>query len=205
MELYDYKETVRKSINQQASAYGWWLSKPYQNECFIQLEPLQGDVPCEFVAAVEHAQVPVILQQLERASKQGPVAGKEMRSVRFTVTGVSDTESPTVRGWQLAVESWLTSAGQKAGAVLLEPIFRVNVLIEEEDLGLVIAELNQRRGVIEELSDHEGHKEIRASVPASRLDGWDNALDRLTRGTGVSGSEFLRYAEAPEGTLKPKE
>lgn len=205
MELYDFQETIRKTINQQASAYGWWLSKPYQTECFIRMEPLPGDVPCEFDSEVTHPQVPVILDALRRACKQGPVAGKVMRSARFTVTGVTDTEYPTARGWQLAVEGWLASAGQKAQAVLLEPIFRVNVLIEEEDLGLVIAELNQRRGVIEELSDHEGHKEIRASVPASRLDGWDDALDRLTRGTGVSGREFLRYAEAPEGTLKPKE
>ena len=205
MERYDYLETPRRTISQQASAYGWWLSKPYQTECWLRIEPLQGDVACEFVAETEHPQVEEILRQLRRCAEKGPVAGKPMCATRFVVTGVTDTEYPTPRGWQLACEGWLASAGQKAGVVLLEPIFRVNVLIEEEDLGLVIAELNQRRGVIEELSDHEGHKEIRASVPASRLDGWDDALDRLTRGTGVSGREFLRYAEAPEGTLKPKE
>ena len=78
MELYDFQETIRKTIKQQASAYGWWLSKPYQTECWLRIEPLQGDVACEFVAETEHPQVEEILRQLRRCAEKGPVAGKPL-------------------------------------------------------------------------------------------------------------------------------
>ena len=89
-------------------------------------------------------------------------------------------------------------AAQKAGAVLLEPVMRVEVVVPEEYMGDVIGDLNSRRGQIQSMEDAAGVKVVRALVPLSEMFGYIGDLRSKTSGRAVYSMEFDRYAEVPQ-------
>jgi elongation factor G len=83
------------------------------------------------------------------------------------------------------------------GAVLLEPIMKVEIVTPESSMGDVVGDLNRRRGVILGLSDNGGGKVVDAEVPLSEMFGYATDLRSATQGRATYAMEFLKYAEAP--------
>ncbi len=83
-----------------------------------------------------------------------------------------------------------------------EPYVRVRVTTPEDHFGDVIAQLNQRHGLIESLDDtgDEG-KVVVATAPLAQLLGYDKVLAVTTRGRAIADYEFVDYravqSEAP--------
>ena len=89
-------------------------------------------------------------------------------------------------------------AMQKAGAIILEPIMRVEVTTPEDYMGDVIGDINSRRGRIEGMDDVGGGKIIRAFVPLAEMFGYSTDLRSRTQGRGNYSMFFNSYEPVPK-------
>ena len=87
---------------------------------------------------------------------------------------------------------------QKAGAIILEPIMRVEVTTPEDYMGDVIGDINSRRGRIEGMDDVGGGKIIRAFVPLAEMFGYSTDLRSRTQGRGNYSMFFNSYEPVPK-------
>lgn len=149
-----------------------------------------GNVPKEFIPAVEKG--------FKEAMKNGPLAGFEMDSMKVTLKDGSfhpvDSDSLS---FELAAKMGYKAASKAAGAVILEPIMKIEVITPEENMGDIVGDLNRRRGQVSNMGDRAGAKTIKATVPLSEMFGYVTTLRTLSSGRATSTMEFSHYAETP--------
>src|SRR5690606_37179252 len=92
----------------------------------------------------------------------------------------------------------LREAGKKCGAVLLEPMMKVEVVVPEEYMGDVMGDISSRRGRIEGMEARAGAQVIRGFVPLSEMFGYATNLRSATQGRGQYTMTFDHYEEVPK-------
>ena len=149
-----------------------------------------GNVPKEFIPSVEKG--------FKMAMVNGPLAGFEVDSMKVTLTDGSyhDVDSDQL-SFELAAKLGFKAAAKAAGAVILEPIMKLEVLTPEENMGDIVGDLNRRRGQLSDMGDRSGSKVIKATVPLSEMFGYVTTLRTLSSGRATSTMEFSHYAETP--------
>jgi len=90
-------------------------------------------------------------------------------------------------------------ACQRGQPVLLEPVMRVEVVVQEQYLGEVLADLSSRRGRIEDTEIRGTMRVVNALVPLAEMFGYATALRSQTQGRGTYTMQFSHYAEVPQG------
>ncbi|MCW4468986.1 elongation factor G [Flavobacterium sp. MFBS3-15] len=149
-----------------------------------------GNIPKEFIPAIEKG--------FKEAMKQGPLAGYEMDSMKVTLLdGSFHPVDSDALSFELAAKMGYKEAAKAAGAVILEPIMKLEVLTPEENMGDIVGDLNRRRGQINNMDDRAGSKVVKASVPLSEMFGYVTTLRTLSSGRATSTMEFSHYAETP--------
>ncbi|GGB71465.1 elongation factor G [Flavobacterium suaedae] len=149
-----------------------------------------GNVPKEFIPAVEKG--------FRDAMKSGPLAGYEVDSLRVTLSdGSFHPVDSDALSFELAAKMGYKAAAKAAGAVILEPIMKLEVLTPEENMGDIVGDLNRRRGQINSMDDRSGSKVVKAEVPLSEMFGYVTTLRTLSSGRATSTMEFSHYAETP--------
>jgi elongation factor G len=86
----------------------------------------------------------------------------------------------------------------KGGAVLQEPVMKVEVITPEEFMGDVLGDLAARRAAIEGMEPRQNTQAIRALVPLAEMFGYATDLRSATQGRGVYTMEFHHYQQLPE-------
>jgi elongation factor G len=151
-----------------------------------------GVVPGEFLPDVEAG-----VREAMSAGTQGfPVIGVDVSLVNGSAHEVDS--SPIA--FRIAASMAFRNAMAKATPVLLEPMMLVEVVIPEEYLGEVLADLSQRRGSIEDVGQGTGARIIDATVPLSAMFGYATDLRSLTQGRGTFTMQFARYNLLPPGS-----
>lgn len=149
-----------------------------------------GNIPREYVPAIEKG--------FREAMKNGPLAGYEMDTMKVRVIDGSfhpvDSDSLS---FELAAKIGYKSAAKAAGAVILEPIMKLEAVTPEENMGDIVGDLNRRRGHVNSMDDRAGAKVIKALVPLSEMFGYVTTLRTLSSGRATSTMEFSHYAETP--------
>ncbi|MHA3787306.1 elongation factor G [Flavobacterium hauense] len=149
-----------------------------------------GNIPREFVPAIEKG--------FREAMKAGPLAGYEMDSMKVTLLdGSFHPVDSDALSFELAAKMGYKESAKAAGAVILEPIMKLEVLTPEENMGDIVGDLNRRRGQINNMDDRAGSKVVKASVPLSEMFGYVTTLRTLSSGRATSTMEFSHYAETP--------
>jgi elongation factor G len=149
-----------------------------------------GNVPREYIPAVEKG--------FKMAMQNGPLAGFTMDSMKVTLKdGSFHPVDSDALSFELAAKIGYKSASKAAGAVLLEPIMKLEVVTPELNMGDVVGDLNRRRGQDTNMDDRAGAKVIKAQVPLAEMFGYVTTLRTLSSGRATSSMEFLHYAEAP--------
>ena len=92
---------------------------------------------------------------------------------------------------------------QKGGAVVLEPIMKVEVVTPEDYMGDVMGDLNRRRGLIQGMEDSVSGKVIRAEVPLGEMFGYATDVRSMSQGRASYSMEFSKYSEAPSDIFEP--
>ena len=149
-----------------------------------------GNIPKEFIPSVEKG--------FKQAMSNGPLAGFEVDSMKVTLKdGSFHAVDSDQLSFELAAKLGFKAAAKAAGAVILEPIMKLEVLTPEENMGDIVGDLNRRRGQVNNMSDRAGSKVIKAEVPLSEMFGYVTTLRTLSSGRATSTMEFSHYAETP--------
>jgi len=163
--------------------------KPFVGLQFVN-EVKGGNVPKEYIPAVEKG--------FREAMKQGPLAGFEMDSLKVTlVDGSYHAVDSDALSFELAAKLGYKESAKAAGAIILEPIMKLEVLTPEENMGDIVGDLNRRRGQINSMDDRAGSKVVKASVPLSEMFGYVTTLRTLSSGRATSTMEFSHYEQTP--------
>ncbi|MBE7693561.1 elongation factor G [Tenacibaculum finnmarkense] len=149
-----------------------------------------GNVPKEFVPSVEKG--------FKEAMKNGPLAGYEMDSMKVTLRdGSFHPVDSDALSFELAAKMGYKAAAKAAKARIMEPLMKVEVLTPEENMGDIVGDLNRRRGQVNDMSDRNGAKVVKALVPLSEMFGYVTALRTMSSGRATSTMEFSHYTETP--------
>ncbi|MCH8555183.1 MAG: elongation factor G [Schleiferiaceae bacterium] len=149
-----------------------------------------GNIPREFIPAVEKG--------FKEAMKNGPLAGYEMDTLKVVLTdGSFHPVDSDALSFEMAAKIGYRDACKKAGAVLLEPIMKLEVVTPEENMGDVVGDLNKRRGQVDGMDSRNGAQVIRGKVPLSEMFGYVTSLRTLSSGRATSSMEFSHYQETP--------
>ncbi len=149
-----------------------------------------GRIPKEFIPSVEKG--------FKAAMKNGPLAGYEMDTMKVVLKdGSFHAVDSDALSFELAAKLGYKAAGKAAGAVIMEPIMKIEVLTPEENMGDIVGDLNRRRGTISDMSDRAGSKVIKGDVPLSQMFGYVTSLRTMSSGRATSTMEFSHYAETP--------
>jgi len=149
-----------------------------------------GNVPKEYIPSVEKG--------FKQAMSNGPLAGFEIDAIKVTLTDGSfhpvDSDSLS---FELAAKLGYKAAAKGAGAVIMEPIMKLEVLTPEENMGDIVGDLNRRRGQVNSMDDRAGSKVVKANVPLSEMFGYVTSLRTLSSGRATSTMEFSHYEQTP--------
>ncbi len=197
-----YRETITIAAEAQGEFIRQSGGKGQYGDVRIRLEPLpeggfafesrirDGEIPKEFVPAVEKG--------IESALANGIIAGYPLVDVKVTLIGGSYHEvDSTEMAFRAAGSIALREAALKASPVLLEPVVKVEVVVPEQYVGEVIADLNARGGRIEGTRMRGDERIVDATVPLGRTFGYATALRSLSQGRAIYTTQFSHYGEVP--------
>ena len=149
-----------------------------------------GRIPKEFIPAVQKG--------FTQAMVNGPLAGYVMDSMKVTLKdGSFHPVDSDALSFELAAKLGYKAAAKAAGAVILEPIMKLEVVTPEINMGDIVGDLNRRRGQVNNMDDRAGAKVIKATVPLSEMFGYVTTLRTLSSGRATSTMEFSHYQETP--------
>ncbi len=198
-----YKETIRKTADVDEKYARQSGGKGQYGHCKIHMEPLEPGTGYQFEnkivgGAIPKEYIPCIDAGIQEAAKSGIVGGYEVLDFKVTLVDGSYHEvDSSEMAFKIAGSMAFKDAMQKAGAVLLEPIMKVQVIIPDDYLGDVIGNINSRRGRIEGTELRKGATAVNAMVPLSEMFGYATDLRSRTQGRGNYSMEFDHYEQVP--------
>ena len=154
-----------------------------------------GTVPKEYIPGVEKG--------YESVLTSGPLIGFPMVDVTvILVDGKYHDVDSSALAFEIATRAGLREALKMAGAVLLEPIMKVEVVSPEEYLGSVIGDLNSRRGQIMGTDTRGNAQIVNATVPLANMFGYVNQLRSMSQGRANYTMQFDHYAQVPQAVAE---
>ena len=199
-----YKETVRKSAEQETKYARQSGGKGQYGHVKIRIEPNESGKGYEFVneivgGAIPKEYIPAVDAGIQGAMQAGVLAGYPVVDVKVTLYDGSFHEvDSSEMAFKIAGSMAFKDACRKAGACLLEPIMKVSVTVPDDYLGNVIGDLNSRRGQIQGQEVRPGATQVDALVPLSEMFGYATDLRSRTQGRGQYTMEPHSYVEIPK-------
>ena len=209
---------VEADVGAPQVAYRETISKPYEVDYThkkhsggsgqyarvkIQLEPLAPGEGYQFESkvvggSVPREYIPGVQSGLESARQSGTVMGFPVIDFKATlVDGDSHDVDSSSLAFEIASRAAFREGVVKAGAKLLEPVMRVEVVTPEEYMGDIIGDLNSRRGNVEGMDQRGNARVISAMVPLANMFGYVSQLRSMSQGRAQYTMHFDHYADVP--------
>jgi len=201
-----YRETITKSCDIEGKFIRQSGGRGQYGHVCLKFEPAEdpGAEGLEFVneivgGTVPKEYIPAIEKGISEQMQNGVLAGYPLLGVKATLYDGSyhDVDSSEV-AFKIAGSLATRDLKDHGGAVLLEPMMKVEVVTPEANMGDVVGDLNRRRGMILGMADSPMGKVIDAEVPLAQMFGYATDLRSATQGRATFTMEFDRYAEAPK-------
>jgi elongation factor G len=198
-----YKETVRKSVEQQGKFIRQTGGRGQYGDVWIKLEPQQPGAGFEFVDAIKGGSIPreyipAVEKGVKEATENGALAGYPIVDVKVTLLDGSyhDVDSSEI-AFKIAGSMAFKEAARKASPVLLEPVMSVEVVVPEDFMGDVIGDLNSRRGKVLGMDTRPAAQAIDARVPLAQMFGYATDLRSMSQGRATYTMQFSHYEPVP--------
>ena len=203
-----YKETIRGKVTgvgkhvKQSGGHGQY------GHCVVEFEPAEpgqgfvfenkivgGVVPKEYIGPIENG--------IKEAMLSGLLAGYEVVDIKATLVDGSyhEVDSSEV-AFKIAGSLAFKDGCLKASPVLLEPVFKVEVVVPEDYMGEVMGNVSSRRGRIEGMEGRNGLQAVRAIVPLAEMFGYATDLRSRTQGRGTYTMQFSHFEEVPRNVAE---
>ncbi|MDC0000363.1 elongation factor G [Porticoccaceae bacterium] len=201
-----YREAIRNTCEIEGKFVRQSGGRGQYGHVWIKFEPAEdaGAEGLEFVnevvgGAVPREFVPAVSKGIEEQLQNGVLAGYPLLGVKATLYDGSyhDVDSSEM-AFKIAGSLATRDLKEFGGAVLLEPMMKVEVVTPEANMGDVVGDLNRRRGMILGMADSPMGKVVDAEVPLAEMFGYATDLRSATQGRATFTMEFEKYGEAPK-------
>ncbi|HEY9021066.1 elongation factor G [Seohaeicola sp. SP36] len=150
-----------------------------------------GSVPKEYIPGVEKG--------IKSVMDSGPLAGFPVIDFKVALLdGAYHDVDSSVLAFEIAARAAMREGLKKAGAKLLEPIMRVEVVTPEEYTGGIIGDLTSRRGMVNGQDSRGNANVIDAFVPLANMFGYINTLRSMSSGRANFTMQFDHYEAVPQ-------
>jgi len=200
-----YRETIKKRVDKvegkfvrQSGGKGQFghvvinVMPAEQGQGFVFEDKIVGGViPREYIKPVEAG--------IREALEGGILAGYPMVDVKVElVYGSYHEVDSSEMAFKIAGSMAIKDGARSAGAIILEPIMKVEVVSPENYMGDVLGDLSSRRGKIGGMTQRGEAQVIDATVPLSEMFGYSTRLRSMSQGRAVYSMEFSHYEEVPK-------
>lgn len=199
-----YKETITKPVRVEGKFVRQSGGRGQYGHVWLEMEPAErgqgysfenrivgGVIPKEYIPSVDAG--------IQEAMENGVLGGYPVVDVKVALVDGSYHEvDSSDMAFKIAGSMAFKEGMRKGGAVLLEPIMSVEVVVPEEYMGDIMGDINSRRGRIEGMESRAGAQVIRAMVPLSEMFGYATDLRSRTQGRGTYTMQFHHYEEVPK-------
>ena len=211
-----YRETIQREAEAEYKYIKQSGGRGQYGHVKIRIRPMQkleeGEEPAKNVTREDHFEfinnikggvipgeyIPAVMKGAKEAMARGFVAGYKMEDISVELYDGSfhDVDSSEI-AFKLAAINAFKEAAKNAGAVLLEPIMKVEVTTPEKFMGDVNGNISSKRGMVEGMDDRDLVKVVRAQVPLSEMFGYTTTLRSMTEGRASMAMEFDHYDVVP--------
>jgi len=203
-----YKETIREeSIGEEryiketgdAKSYAYVklkLSPDKSNKKYVFVNSVKSDkLKKEYLKAIKDG--------INEAMDIGVIAGFPVMHVKVELLDVDFNEDETNEiAFKIATSSAFTKAFRNGNPVLLEPIMRIEIIVQDDYLGDVINDFNARGGKVSNMKVKGNLHIVDGFVPLSSMFGYAKTIRTLTQGRGNYSMEFNKYVEMDDKKMK---
>jgi elongation factor G len=202
-----FRETIEQSVRAEGRLVRQTGGHGQYGHVWIEMEPLGRGSGIEFESKIRGGRIPQeyirpIEEGVREALNTGPLSGYPVVDVKVTLVDGSyhDVDSSGM-AFQIAGSMAAKSAVTRAGAILLEPVMRLEVVTPGEFLGDVLGDLGRRRANIRNIEGLRDIQSVRALIPLGESFGYADSLRGLSQGRANYTIEFDNYEVAPESAL----
>ncbi|KHA51096.1 elongation factor G [Sulfitobacter geojensis] len=150
-----------------------------------------GSVPKEYIPGVEKG--------IKSVMDSGPLAGFPVIDFKVAlIEGKFHDVDSSVLAFEIAARMGMREGMKKAGAKLLEPVMKVEVITPEEYTGGIIGDLTSRRGQVQGQDTRGNAIAIDAFVPLANMFGYINTLRSMSSGRANFSMQFDHYEGVPQ-------
>src|SRR5579864_5179235 len=166
-----YRETIRRHAEAEGKYIRQTGGSGHYGHVKLMIDPNEMGKGFEFINEIKSGAVPreffkPIEQGIRQAMEGGVLAGYELVDIKATLYDGSYHEVDSDEmAFKIAASMGFKEAARKASPVLLEPVMSVEVVVPEEYMGVIIGDLNSRRGRIEGVEHRAGSQVIKSMVP----------------------------------------
>lgn len=199
-----YRETITKTVKEVDYTHRKQTGGAGQyGKVVITMEPTERGEGYEFVdkifgGAIDQQLRPSVDKGVRQAMVDGVIAGYPMVDFRvILVDGKTHPVDSKDIAFQIAGRGAFRAAAEKAGAVLLEPIMSISILVPEEMMGDVIGDLNSRRGRVMGMEQVGRRQIIQGTVPLAEMSRYQTELKSMTSARGSYTMELSHYEPVP--------
>ncbi|MEE9132978.1 MAG: elongation factor G [Gemmatimonadota bacterium] len=198
-----YRETFTRSAEGQGRYKKQTGGRGQFGDCWIRLSPLPSGSGCEFVnkivgGVIPGKFIPSVDKGVQEAAARGVIAGYHVVDFRAEVyDGSHHSVDSSDIAFKVAGSLAFKNVAPKAGPILLEPIYEVEIAVPDEYMGDVMGDLNQRRGRILGMDPRGKKQVVRAQVPLAEMYKYSSTLRSITQGRGSYRMKFMAYEHVP--------
>lgn len=200
-----YKETIKGLSDVQGKHKKQSGGHGQYGDVVIKFEPrTDGEEDLEFVdnvvgGAVPRNFIPAVEKGLRECISHGVLAGCPVIGLKATLhDGSYHSVDSSEMAFKVAASIAYKKGLEQAKPILLEPIMKVEVILPNEYMGDVIADINKKRGRVIGMEPEDSKQRVTAEVPFVEIRKYATELRSITQGRGIFSKEFVRYEEVPE-------
>jgi elongation factor G len=199
-----YYETIRKPARGEEKYVKQSGGKGQYGHVVLELKPFSGDGKFKFTPKLKSNVIPkefyqAIEQGVLEAMDIGIIAGFPITHVAVELLdGSYHEEDSTELAYKIAASMAFKNAFRKGSPIMLEPVMKIEIVVQDDYLGEVMGDFNSRQGKVTNMDLKNGLHVIDGQVPLSLMFGYATALRTLTQGRGNYSLEFLKYSEMSE-------
>ncbi len=199
-----YRETFTKQVSAQGKFIRQSGGKGQYGDVWIEFTPNDEGAGFEFENAivggvVPREYIPAVEQGLKESMANGVLAGYPLIDVKAKLYDGSYHEvDSSEAAFKVAASLALRNAAKAGGAVILEPIMKVDIVAPEDNLGDVMGHVTARRGRVEGMENRGNAQLVHSFVPLSEMFGYATTLRSATQGRGTFTMSMDHYEPVPK-------
>ncbi len=198
-----YRETITKKTKVEGKYKKQTGGHGQYGHCWLEVEPLERGKEFEFESkifggAIPKQYIPAVEKGVREAMEHGILAGYPVVDIKVTVVdGSYHPVDSSELAFKVAGSMALKKALEQCNSIILEPIEKLEIIVDEQYMGDVIGDLNSKRGKVLGMKSENGKQIIEALVPLSEVLTYANDLNSITQGTGEFKMSHSHYEPAP--------